>query len=130
MLNKKKRDSFLELNCKKLLLFLALLMFVPIPFSGGLVGGVAPLIEALLPMLMMGIGAIIYFKFGVFLFFFGQAAIYLFIEYSVGCLIYKLLRCIKKEKRDVPWLYIFIVTVLLFGVFLLAHFANIISVSA
>lgn len=129
--NKKvKQDSFLKFNYKKLLLFFALLVFIPIPFSCGLAEGVAPLISALLPMLIMGVSALVYLKFIGALFFLGQAAIYLFIEYSAGCLIYKLLYFIKKENKNVPWLHIFIVIALLYGVFLFAHFANIISVSA
>lgn len=125
-----KFKLFFGFNYKKLILFIAVLIFIPVPFNGGLVGGTEPIILALLPILVMAVGGVGYGSLYFSLFFLGEAIILLFSGYFLACLIYKILFRINKNDESIAWLHIFIVIALLFAVFLFAYFNNIIYISA
>ena len=106
MLNKiknleNKQDSFWKINFKKLVLFLALLAFVPVPVSFALAGGISTVLSSIPGMLYM-IVMPLKFPFSLLIFswsllFFGQIFGYLFGGYALACLIYKLPSLIKSD---------------------------------
>lgn len=124
-----KHKSFFRPNYKKLILFVAVLIFVPVPFSGGLFGGVAPIASALADLLP---GAYFLLRDGssFFFFFLGWTMGLLFVGYFLACLIYKILFGINKNNENISWLHMFIAVALLFVVYLISYFNNMIYISA
>lgn len=127
---KKKKESFLKFNYKKFSLFLAILIFIPVPYSDGLTEGITPIITALPTILLMGLWALISLELIASLFFIGEAALLLSFGYLLTCLIYKFLYKINNKNKEVTWAHIIITIIFLVIIYSLANLFEIISVTA
>lgn len=126
-----KCQIFFKVGPKKLVIFLGVVIFVPMPYSVLLGGGIKPIISSLPDILYASFAFLSYFSSspGPSLYLFGEAILLLFLAYILACLVYKLLFRINKGNK-VHWIHVSIVIVLLLAVYLFADFTNIIYQSA
>lgn len=122
-------ESFLKPSPKKLVLTLALLATIPVPFSAGLAGGVGPFLYAILPISAMAAVALIDMQISISLLFIGQLIFYPSIAYLSACFVYKLIQYFNGQ-QPVTWLHIIVVTLFLGAVYMLSVFTGITYVMA